>query len=569
MFVHVNLCWPWGSCPVPTGVPDPLAYVAWQVIEQVLQSSGGHCFGIAWTGQLLQSGRLSYNRFTGGATSPYELADHTGPKNGLESYLDSRHGGQTTEEFLDFYFDRTETLSAQLALIRDELSHGRQPAVTVRSGGSGHVVTAYDVENHGDGSASVYVYDNNHPWVPRDTGPDGEGAGRNELKSTGLHARLETDIGRIKIDGLRRRWTFDALGWSGGGGTLITIPNGVIPSNPTMPLNLDPTTWLNLVIMFGADGSAATAGVTGARRAEFLPALDSAATPGSGTHIVRAPGPVTHRVRGRRRGRYREALVLPGFIAAFRDVATAKGVDDAVRYDADARAAEFSGELDRPLNAELAVRAGGGDSHSASVRTNTFRGGGDAFRMSGRGRRLVYSHDGPATGFSVSLGRVGRRGLPVRFDSGRLRVGRGERAVFEPLDWNRLDRVRVTFTDSDGTRRTRILRDRSRFAGRYAIRRLSVRRGKGRRRTLALHARFSRIGENATALAAFRVRRGRATVARRAVGLRRVRVGLRTIRASVRLPRGRYRLTAYLTLTSAGATPDSRTRTRNLRFRVR
>jgi hypothetical protein len=569
MFVHVNLCWPWGSCPVPTGVPDPLAYVAWQVIEQVLQSSGGHCFGIAWTGQLLQSGKLSYNRFTGGATSPYELADHTGPKNGLESYLDSRHGGQTTEEFLDFYFDRTETLSAQLAQIRDELSHGRQPAVTVRSGGSGHVVTAYDIENHTDGSASVYVYDNNHPWVPRDTGPDGEGPDRNELKSTGIHARLETDIGRIKIDGLRRRWTFDALGWSGGGGTLITIPGGVIPSNPTMPLNLDPTTWLNLVIMFGADGAAATGGLSGTRSAEFLPALDSAATPGSGTHIARARGPVTHRINGRRRGRYREALVLPRFIAAFQDVPTGKGVDDAVRYDTAARAVEFSGEMDRPLNAELGVRAGGGDSHSASVRTRTFRGGSDAFRLSGRGARLVYRHDGPATGFSVSLGRVGTRGLPVRFDSGRLRIGRGERAVFEPVDWDRLDRVRATFTDRRGRRRVRILRDRSRFAGRHGIRRLSTRRSAGRRRTMVMRARFSRVSPNATALAAFRVRRGRATVARRAVALRRVRRGRRTIRAAVRLPRGSYRLTAYLTLTSAGATPDSRTRTRTLRFRVR
>jgi hypothetical protein len=569
MFVHVNLCWPWGSCPAPTGIPDPLAYIAWQVIEQTLQSSGGHCFGISWAAQLLQSGQVPYNRFTTGARSPYELADHTGPKNGLGSYLDTLHGGQATEEFLDYYFDRTETLSAQLALIEDELSHGRQPAVTVRSEGSGHVVTAYDVETAPDGSTSVYVYDNNHPWVPRDTGPDGTGTDRNELKSLANHARFETDLGRIKIDAAKRKWNFDALGWSGGGGTLITIPHGVIPKNPTMPLNLDPTTWLNLVIMFGADGSAATGGLRGARRGEFLPALDSAATPGSGTHIARARGPVTHRINGRRRGRYREALLLPGFVAELHDVPTAKGVDDAVRYGADAGSVAFAGEMDRPLAVQLAGRTGAGDAHTAVVRTNTFEGGSDGFRIGRRAGRLVYTHDGPATGFSVSLGRAGRRGLPVRFDSGRLRIGRGARAVFEPVDWQQLDRVRVTFTDRDGRRRTRILRDRSRFAGRHAIRRLSVRRGAGRRRTFALRARFSRVEPNATALAAFRVRRGRVTVARRAVALRRVRRGRRTLTASLRLPRGRYRLTAYLTLTSAGATPDSRTRVRNMRFRVR
>jgi hypothetical protein len=431
------------------------------------------------------------------------------------------------------------------------------------------VVTAYDVETAADGSVSIYVYDNNHPWVPRDTGPDGEGAGRNELKSVGLHARLETDLGRIKINALLQKWTFDANGWSGGGGTLIAIPHGVIPSNPTLPLNLDPTTWLNLVIMFGADGSAATGGLSGAREAEFLPALDSAATPGSGTHIARADGPVTHRITGRRRGRYREALLLPGFVAEVHDVSTAKGVDDAVRYDADARSMEFTGEMDRPLNAKLAGRTGTGDAHTAAVKTRTFDGGSDAFRIGRRAGRLVYTHDGPATGFSVSLGRAGRRGLPVRFESGRLRIGRGARAVFQPISWRRLDRVRLTVIDRHGRRHTRILRDRSHFVGRHAIRGLAVRKPAKRRRTFLLRGRFSRVEPNATALAAFRVRRGKRTVARRAVALRHVRRGRRTMRASLALPRGRYRLTAYLTLTSPGVAPDSRTRSRSVRFRVR
>jgi hypothetical protein len=570
MFVHVNLCWPWGNCPTPTGIPDPLSYIAWQVIEQALQDTGGHCFGISWAIQLMQSGEVPYGRFTAGATSPYEMADHTGPKNGLASYLDTLHGGQATEEFIDFYFDRTRTISDQLAIMQDELSQGRQPAVTVRNEGNGHVMTVYDLESAPDGTTNVYVYDNNHPWVPRDTGPDGTGPDRNELTRVGLHARLETDHGRIKIDAAKRKWTFDNLGWSGGGGTLIAIPHGVIPDDPTLPLSGDPTTVVNLVIMFGGGGSAATGGLTGARSADFLPALDSAATPGSGTHIARGGGgPVTHRIRGRRRGRYREALMLPGFVAALQGVPTAKGVDDAVVYDTDKRSAEFTGEMDRPLTAQLAGRTGAGDSHTAAVKTKTFEGGSDAFEIGGRAGRLVYSHKGPATSFSVSLGRAGRRGLPGRFESGPLRIGRGGRAVFKPVSWRRLDRVRATFIDRRGRRRTRVLRDRSRFDGRFAIKRLSVREGADGRRTLALRARFSRVEPNATALAAFRVRRGKRTVARRAVAATNVRRGRRALRATLQLPRGRYRLTGYLTLTRAGAVPDSRTRTRSLRFRVR
>ncbi len=119
-----------------------------------------------------------------------------------------------------------------------------------------------------------------------------------------------------------------------------------------------------------------------------------------------------------------------------------------------------------------------------------------------------------------------------------------------------------------GGTRTRILRDQSRFAGGFAIRSLKVKRAKRKRSRLALRARFRRVPENATALAAFRVRAGRRTVARKAVALRRVRRGKRTLTAKVRLPNGRYRLTGYLTLTRPGPVPDSNTRSRTVRFRV-
>ena len=569
MFVHVNLCWPWGSCPVPSGVPDPLAYIAWQAIEQMLQSSGGHCFGIAWTLQQLEAGDLRYSRFTGGATSPFELADHTGPKNGLGSYLDAAHGGQTSAEFLDFFFDRSDSLGAQLQTIRSELSKGRQPAVSIRPNlTKGHVMTAYDTEAAPDGGAYIYVYDNNRPFVPRDTGPDGTGTDRNELKTVDTHHSYEIANGRIHVNAARTSWTFPDLGWSGGGDDLFAIPYGVIPGNPTLPLSLDPTTWLNLIVVFGAsDGAAASGGIGGARAARFLPALDSAATPGSGTHVVRAKGPIVHRIDGLDRGRYRDAFLVPGFAASLHDVRTRKGIDDDVRYDPDARGMSFAGELDRPLQARLGVRAKGGDTHTAEIRTNASRDGRDGFRLGRRARQLVYTHDGPATGFSVALGRVGRNGMPARFESGPLRIRRGERAVLKPVSWRRLDRVRLTVTGPNG-RRTRILRDRSRFAGRLAIRRLKV-GGSGRRRqTLSMRARFGRVPDNATALAAFRVMKRGRTVGRRAVAIRHVRRGKRRFQERLRLPAGRYRLRGYLTLTRPGVAADSRTRTRTVRFRV-
>ncbi len=210
---------------------------------------------------------------------------------------------------------------------------------------------------------------------------------------------MEIARGRIHIDAARQSWTFDDLGWSGGGGDLFAIPYGTIPGNPTLPLSLDPTTWLNLIIVFGAsDGSAATGGVTGATESDFVPALDPNATPGSGTHIVRADGAVVHEIDGQKPGSYRDAFLVPGFAASLHNVRTGEGIEDGVRYDADARSMSFTGELDRALRARLGARAPGGDTHTAEVSTKTFEGGSDSFRFASRARQLVYRHDGARDG---------------------------------------------------------------------------------------------------------------------------------------------------------------------------
>ena len=309
-----------------------------------MQSSGGHCSGIGWTLQQLEAGDLPYNRFTSGATAPSELADHTGPKNGLGSFLDSQHGGQTSAEFLDFYFDRSDSLAGQLQTIQSELANGRQPAISVKNGFSeGHVMTAYDTAAAPDGGAYIYVYDNNHPWVPRDTGPDGSGEERNELKSVGTHHLWEIARGRIHIDAARQTWTFDDLGWSGGGGELFVVPYGVIPDDPTLPLSLDPTTWLNLIIVFGAsNGSAVSSGIDGADSADFLPARRGGHAWKRHTHRPRRRGhrPSDQWHAGWRLPRRPARAGVRGIPA---HVHTDEGIEDSVRYNADAVQYELQG----------------------------------------------------------------------------------------------------------------------------------------------------------------------------------------------------------------------------------
>ena len=149
--------------------------------------------------------------------------------------------------------------------------------------------------------------------------------------------------------------------------------------------------------------------------------------------------------------------------------------------------------------------------------------------------------------------------MPARFESGKLRIRSDRMAVFEPLNWRRLDRVRVTIKGGPGGPRTWILRDRSRFTGSFAIEKLKVKAATGKGSLLVMRVLASGVCPRTRPPWPCSWQAGKRTVAGKAVALRHVGKGERTLKANVRLPNGRYRLTGYLTLTRPGAAPDSLT----------
>ncbi len=520
MFIEVNPCWPFYSCPVPTGVPDPVAYVVWGVLNVALKASGGHCFGISRTVQELLADKVRYSKFAPGVDHPFALPSATGPNSALGTWLDGRHAGQGTSEFLRGYLGRERSIAIQLDRISAELAAGRYPGVSMQNGFSGHVVTAYDIENLPDGSTVVYVYDNNQQFTSgEDTDADG-------------HYRLEIERSAIRINPAKSRWEFPVGDetWSGGDSDIFTVPLSLIPDDPSLPgLNA-----LQSITIFGAPGGSAR--LTDPN-AEFVPVQDSAAVPGSGGFLVAAPGQrISHDVVGLSTGRYSQVTTGDGFAAGVRDVPTRTGIED--RVIADEGSVRFAGGMDRPLLMDMAA----GD-RSAQIETRGFQDGQDTATF--KGRALVYRHNGGPTRIRLHLAETNRRGTD-RFTSAPVLIGRDAVVRAKPVDWGSLDRVRLVTVSGD-KRTVRTLTDKSTSRTRLLLGEPDL---KGKR--VSLRLRVKRPSTPASAGVVLQAFRGQQLVARKAVGLRSPGRG-KVVRWQ--LPNradGRLRIVANVTLLTSG-----------------
>ncbi len=529
MFIEVNPCWPLGSCPIPTGVPDPVAYLVWGVLNLALKASGGHCFGINRTLQELLAGKVRHSKFAPGVTVNHDLPSSTGPNAALGTWLDGRHAGQGTAQFLVAYLGRERDLPNQLSVIRAELAAGRYPGISLKNGLSGHVVTAYDIEEQSDGSVFVYVYDNNVPFLASEDGNPAD------------HYYREIDRGVIRIDAAKERWEFPmgSETWSGGGGDFFTVPLSVIPDDPSLPgLNA-----LQSITIFGSPAGAASVTDLPAD-AEFLPVQDAAAVPGSAGFLVAPPGTsVSHTVQGAAKGTYSQFTTGKGFVAGVRDVPTAAGVTDALSSDPGSGTVTFSGTKDRRLQLDLASDRRG-QQRSASLLLRTFDGGSETADFS-KGGTLVLRHDGPATTLRLQFTDTDRRGVD-RFTSAPVKIPRGATVRATP-EWRSLNSVRLVVLDK-GKRTTRTLKDRSRTRTRVLV---SAPTFTGKRVKVAF--RVVRPVVPSSAGLVVRVLKGQRVVARKAVAYATPRRG-KTLRWKLpRLAKGTYRVVARATLLTSGA----------------
>jgi hypothetical protein len=521
MFLSVNPCWPWSDCSIPTPVPDPTAYLKWQIIEQMAQSSGGHCFGINRFVQEIGAGRIALNRFASGVSSVFELPGPGGPGESLGSYLDERHAGQFTAQFIAAWLKRSTSLSVQLDRARDELDHRRLPGIVLKQGlTQGHVVTAHDIETEPDGSTVVYLYDNETEFTPQEVSD----------RSGDTHKTRE-DSSRIVVNPAKTQWTYH--GWSGGGSSFFTTvlsdwPAGTDPSLPGVD------TITSAIIFGSAGGAAVTEGVS--ENADVLPALDANAVPGAAGTVVGPSGAELSRtVRGTKDGSYQQMFLDNGFLGEV-DAPTTDGVTD--RLTGGGRQIAFAGADTRTIAMRTGIVQGDGG-RTATIRTQSFAGGGDTAGL--RDDALVYSHDGPATSVQLTLESAADGRAPASFESAPLKVADGETLRVEPGNWQTLETVRVTTLAEGRPPRTRTLHTRAATSlVRMALSRLRVSGGQAGATLRVKRAPAGAVGGVTLRL----VRRGK-VVAKRGFGIAQLVMG--TERFAFALPRlghGRYVLRA-------------------------
>jgi hypothetical protein len=551
MFVSENPCWPFYDCTIITPIPNPIAFLKWQIIEQIVQSSGGHCFGINRTIQEFGAGRIKLRDFASGVTKIFDLPSASGPNGALGSYLDHRHAGQTTKEFLITYGARSDSISSQLARLRSELEANRIPGVVVKkSFTEGHVMSAHDIETLADGTTVVHLYDNEVEFVP---GEDSD--------ATGVTHRDREAASQIVVNPAKTRWEYTGGGWSGGNdGSLYVTKLSDWPADPSLP-----DVASAVIGIFGSRGGAAVP-MGEPKGREILPVLDRGAPPGAGGVVLPVEGKESLELtmRGREEGRYSQMVAGNGFTGWVRGVPTAKGVVDRVSGSARKRSISFAGSSTRPLSLEVGVQKGG-RSRLATVRTRTFDDGEDTTKI--RKGSLVYEHDGPRTKFSFGLEAVHEGASAARFTSGSLRIRGGEKVKVKPASWRSLRRAKMVIRGPGGERRVRRLHSK----GDGVPTKIKVKRlGLAGKRKAKIGLRVRRVPPRSAGGVVFRlVRRGK-TVAKRGFPIREIQNGKHKLRRKLpRVRAGRYRLVANVAVASAGNRTGTARERKSVRVRIR
>lgn len=532
LFVKVNPCWPWGSCDVVTGFLSPTALLDWGVMNAAVPvinrfTRTGHCFGMSLAIRQFLSREESLREFrasggSGVARSAFELGTPKGPDNELESFLDAEQMKEFSSEAIDAYFNRPKPLEAQLQTIEEEFTHNRPTLISLNADTPfrAHVVLAYDMKRAGNG-VDLHIYENNRPFLSQEeTAPELHQA---QLARSTIHVDLEHEVWALP-DGP------DYM--AGGRGTLWAIRKQDIPADPSLPgmgTIKDAFAWL----IFGSTDGAVETVASDA----FMPLFGGSPRKGSatgGSWIGEAGDPLDVEFVGKKRGRYHQAYMAPGFVASAADVVTRKGVRDEVRGAG--HTITFEGGTDRPLRLELANDRSGAPS-AATLSMHVSAGGADTAGMA-RDGDLTYVHDGAPTSLRFTLTIVRRNGGPATFVSPPVTIRDGDRLRVTPLGRGG-ERARLRIRNH-GRTRTRVLRTRAKARGRVV---LGAAKLSGHR--LSVRVKVSGLGRRALGGVALRLMRGKHVVARKAVALKRA-AGAHRI--SWRLPPslrgGRYRLMA-------------------------
>ena len=578
--ITLDLCWPFG-CNVVTPIPSPLTGL-YILISNAMLEGNGSCFGVAVASQHITTGQAPISQFAAaGATTAWQLDATSGPAAQLRRRIRTWHTAQLSSRFLQNWLGSAATNlatggSGTRGRIEAELTAGRNPLVTLRKGGGGHVVVAHDVRPGADGGYLVDVYDPNVEFV-----------GGENTDAAGHRSRMDVSTITVRPGG---GWTHPGAyaggAWSGSADAMIAAPLSLLGTRPLMPTTLSGIA--SLIVPF-ADGAGSVAQVTDSRGRKLLDrngelntnagtripdATIAAGLVGSESgplYLVDADGTYTQTLVGSRSGTTGTAMFGPGFAAHLTGIATRKGNDDRVRIDAGDGELDVDASRGGNLRARLARGLRGGVEAGADVQIAGGDAGDHGFRLDPRGSGFTYDNNGsgPATA-AVTLSWSGRDGVPGSTTLPPIAVPRGGRAEIQPATWSQLagSRVRIIVRDARG-RVVRRLTFRPKAGSRRVSQlRIAARTDRGKRRVVTVRASFAGAPRGAKAVVGLHVRKGNKLVATRTLNVS-ARRGKRNFTFRLALAAGNYSIrgSAGVIVTGRGFTVSRTSAKRSFRAR--
>jgi len=540
--IGLNPCYPFGNCSFYTPVPDPFALLFWGIANTVLED--GQCFGFSLASQRLIHGDQAFSAFRlqPGATSDTvwnldgpDAAD--GPSANLAHFIHLTHMEQLSAEALHYWLvsaTANAVSGSQGSIIGDvqtALEDSDHPLIELSHGTSGHVVVAYQVEGEANGDRIIDVYDPNQEYTAAE-----------QTDQTGVEHQAVIANSEIVVhpDG---QWTFQGAfsdsPWHGGPGSLVVVPYGTNPVQPTMPFTLS-----GLVdLLFGSahvsqvtdaaghtllnsDGSLNGSQITGIPAATQFSTLSGGSAPGPDIFLFGKPGAYTQTIVGGKAGPYRDTLFGNGMAATLAAISSTGSVDK-VSLPPDVAGLQFGrvkgakADASQPVTAQLLVHATDGSERTATVDTTMPTAGHDSVSFDPNDDAVSVKGAEPHASYSLMLTSTGPEGTPQTFLTPKLGISAGDTATFAPPNWSALgsQTIEVKTTHGNGNVTTTSVKNQIHTAAGFslALKVATVKRSSLLQ--LTINAAFKKVIPGSSALFSWEVFQGTQLVANSTVAV--------------------------------------------------
>jgi autotransporter-associated beta strand protein len=477
-----------GNC---LGSANPLVDAYFGFVDAFPQN--GNCEGFCLASQRFMHGDESYSGDPSYGSFPLQAGltaetvwnlqgpeppTSTGASQALTNYIHAEQLAVFSQQFLSYFAYATianegATSVSMSNSVWGALVSGDHPVMVLVDGFSAHSVVAYDLEPPGSGSVysgsgSVYcyidVYDPNRPFTI------------NEINdTTGMNHQETEQLSRIILT-TDNQWQFwgsfnvppdPPPPWTGGFDTLLQYNYNVVPVTPTMPITaVEPFNALTAII-FGGEAQATQVsdaaghtllnadGTLNQNTNTSIPmAVPYAPPAGSGTNtawpmfLFATNGTYTCDVSGASTGTYSASIVHPQYIARVIDTQTSTNMNDTISLVTTTPGLAFStSATNKPLCLQVMAALTNSSARVATVNTTTYNGGNDTLEFADpQSQTVTFTHNGPATTFTLVLMQSDSQGNPATFTSSTLNVASNASVTFSPSNWAALASAPVTMT---------------------------------------------------------------------------------------------------------------------------